>query len=59
MLSIMNYNKDKTRSTLADSKVVAIIHTKAAVPALGEPTAVFAPELILDTNKSLDHSLSW
>ena len=59
LFSIMNYNKDKTRSTLADSKVEAIIHTKAAVPALGDPTAVFAPELILDTNKSLDHSLSW
>jgi hypothetical protein len=59
LFSIMNYNKDKTRSSLADSKVAAIIHTKAAVPTLGDPTAVFAPNLILDTNKSLDHRLSW
>ena len=59
LFRIINYKNDKTRSTLTDSKIAAIIHTKVAVPALSDPTKMFSTELILDTNKSLDHSLSW
>ena len=55
----MNYNKSKTRSSLADASVANIIHTKDLELIVADTTKAFSPEVVLNTKRALEHKLSW
>ena len=59
LFSTMNYNKSKTRSSLADASVANIIHTKDLELIVADTTKAFSPEVVLNTKRALEHKLSW
>jgi hypothetical protein len=59
LFSIMGYNQDKTRSRLTDSKTADIIHAKDAQGAVATPTEEFAQSINLDSDRSLNHRISF
>ena len=59
LFSVMNYNKDKTRSRLKDESVANIIHTKDLEPVVGDPAKPFSQEAVLNTKRALMHKLAF
>ena len=59
LLSVMNYNKDKTRSSLADTSVANIIHTKYLEPVLADAKQAFSPEIVLNMKPALEQKLAF
>lgn len=59
LFSVMNYNKDKTRSSLADTSVANIIHTKDLEPVLADAKQAFSPEIVLNMKRALEHKLAF
>ena len=59
LFSVMNYNKDKTRSSLKDETVANIIHTKDLEPVVGNPAQPFSQEAVLNTERALEHKLAF
>ena len=59
LFSVMNYNKDKTRSSLKDESVANIIHTKDLEPVVGNPAQPFSQEAVLNTKRALEHKLAF
>ena len=60
LFSVMNYNKDKTRSSLKDESVANIIHTKDLEPVVSNPAQPFSQEAVLNTKRALhvEHKLA-
>ena len=57
LFSIMNYNKDKKRASLADESVASIMHTRDAEQAIADPAGMFPREIRLDLDRALRHEL--
>ena len=59
LLSVMNYNKDKTRSSLADTSVANIIHTEDLEPVLADAKPAFYTDIVLNMKRALEHKLEF
>ena len=59
LFRVMNYNKDKTRSSLADTSVANIIHTEDLEPVLADAKPAFYTDIVLNMKRALEHKLAF